>query len=74
MVASSVYGFAVYGTRTTNMPTTGTASYEGHMGAVEFPSDDAVLTGSAQANMYQGDVGLMILPPYLEFHKLHSDR
>ena len=59
VVASSVYGFAVYGTRTTNMPTTGTASYEGHMGAVEFPSDDAVLTGSAQANMYQGDVGLM---------------
>jgi hypothetical protein len=59
VVASSVAGFAVYGTRTTNMPTTGTASYEGHMGAVEFPSDDAVFTDSAQANMYQGDVGLM---------------
>ena len=48
-------GYIVYGTRTTvdDMPTTGTATYSGPMRAREWPSNDAVLTGT-EALLYRG--------------------
>ncbi len=51
-------GFMVYGARTTDMPTTGTAGYAGRILGVEWPGDAAVGTSSSQVRWYRGDLGL----------------
>ncbi len=50
----------VHGDRTPSsaIPTTGTATYSGRMGAASFPTDDAVFTSSSLHIEYRGDVTL----------------
>ena len=58
-ITTSSIGRFVYGNRTTDVPTTGTASYAGRMYAVEFPSDAAVsYTRNASVRHYRGAVDL----------------
>ena len=51
-------GFIVYGARTTDMPTTGTADYAGRILGTEWPGDAAVGTSSSQVTWYRGELGL----------------
>ena len=53
-VTSSTFGFLIHGTRTTDMPTTGTASYHGRGRFRTFPTDAAVGTTSPEATNYWG--------------------
>ena len=55
---SSDYGSIIYGARTTDMPTTGTAEYAGVMRAIEWPADAAVGTGSSQVTRFRGELSL----------------
>ena len=52
------YGYLVYGNRTTDMPTSGTAAYAGQARALEFPSDAAVSTSNARVTRHIGDLDL----------------
>ncbi len=51
-------GYVVYGTRTADMPTTGTATYSGMMRARVMPSDDAVYNSNAKTIHYRGALDL----------------
>ena len=55
---SSTYDYIVHGdvTSSSAMPTSGTATYDGRMEAIEFPSDDAI--SSTDSTRYRGDVAL----------------
>ena len=55
---SADYNYLVYGNRTTDMPTTGTASYAGGFRAREWPTDQAALTSSPSVTRYRGDFDL----------------
>lgn len=54
------YVFVVHGDRTPQSAVlaTGTATYTGHMGALEFPTDAAVLDGDPAVMWYEGDTTL----------------
>ena len=57
---SGQIGLLVYGDRTpaSAIPTSGTASYSGHMRARDFPTDDAVETRDPTYRDYRGDATL----------------
>ncbi|MCY4572302.1 MAG: transferrin-binding protein-like solute binding protein [Gemmatimonadetes bacterium] len=55
---SAVYSYLVYGNRTADMPTTGTANYSGGFRAREWPTDDALGSDNANVRFYQGDFNL----------------
>ena len=52
------WGRIVYGNRTTDMPTTGTASYEGGAGILESPNDRAVSISDPSYMYYRADAAL----------------
>ena len=56
--STSTLGYMIHGNRTTDMPTTGTASYAGGFLARELPTDQAVLTSSPRVTFYYGDLSL----------------
>ena len=58
VLRQSNFGFMVYGKRTTDMPTTGTGTYAGRMGAREWPSDNAVGTNHSSVKEYRGSLSL----------------
>ena len=51
------YGHLIYGARTADMPSTGTASYEGVARAIEWP-DANVGTGSGRVTHFRGELRL----------------
>ena len=55
---SASYNYLVSGNRTTDMPTTGTASYAGGFYAREWPTDQAVDGSDPSATVYRGDLDL----------------
>ena len=57
-ITSSSFGSMVYGTRTANMPTSGTANYAGRAQILEWPSDKAVFTRDPSFTRYRGDLNL----------------
>ena len=57
-IRSSRYGVMIYGTRTADMPTAGTANYTGNMLAWEWPTDAVVGTSSSQVTHFRGDLSL----------------
>ena len=50
--------YIVYGNRTTDMPTTGTASYAGRFRGYEWPTDQAVGSSDPSSVHYRGDLNL----------------
>ena len=52
------WGRIVYGNRTTEMPATGTASYEGGAGILESPNDRAVRSDDPSFMYYRADAAL----------------
>ena len=54
-VTSVDWGHVVYGNRTTDMPTTGTASYAGRSLILESPNDRAVSTSDPSFMYFRGD-------------------
>lgn len=50
--------YIVYGNRTTDMPTTGTASYTGRFQGYEWPTDQAVVSSDPSFRHYRGDLDL----------------
>ena len=57
-VTSAGYNYLVSGNRTTDMPTTGTASYAGGFFAREWPTDQAVDSSGPSVTVYRGDLDL----------------
>ena len=55
---SSTIGYLIHGNRTTDMPTTGTADYDGGFRAREMPSGQAPSTDDASVTDYHGDINL----------------
>jgi hypothetical protein len=57
---SSTYNYIVHGDRTPDsaMPTSGTATYDGRMEAVELPTDKAIFPINSTGTFYWGDVTL----------------
>ena len=57
---SGTYNYIVHGDRTPDsaMPTSGTATYDGRMEAVELPTDKAILGINSRGTFYWGDVTL----------------
>ena len=57
---SSTYNYIVHGDRTPDsaMPTSGTATYDGRMEAVELPTDEAIFGINSTGTFYLGDVTL----------------
>jgi hypothetical protein len=55
---SSTIGYLIHGNRTTDMPTTGTASYAGGFFAREWPTDQAVDSSGPSVTVYRGDLDL----------------
>ena len=55
---SSTYDYIVHGdvTSSSAIPTSGTATYDGRMEAIEFPYDDAIF--SSLSTRYRGDIAL----------------
>ena len=58
LIRSSRYGVIIYGTRTADMPTAGTANYTGNMRASEWPTDAVVSTDSPRVTHFGGDLSL----------------
>ena len=50
--------YILYGNRTTDMPTTGTASYAGGFRGYEWPTDQAVASTDPRHTLYRGDLNL----------------
>ena len=50
--------YVVYGNRTADMPTTGTASYAGRFQGYEWPTDQAVPSSDPSVVRYRGDLDL----------------
>ena len=50
--------YILYGNRTTDVPTTGTASYAGRFQAYEWPTDQAVSSSDPSHVQYRGDLDL----------------
>ncbi len=50
--------YVVYGNRTADMPTTGTASYAGRFQGYEWPTDQAVPSSDPSFRHYRGDLDL----------------
>ena len=57
-ITSSSYSHWIYGSRTMDMPTSGTASYAGSLSVAEWPSDKAVSTVDSSFTWYRGDLSL----------------
>ena len=57
-LTASTFGYLIHGNRTTDMPTTGTADYDGGFRAREMPSDQAGFTSDASVTHYRGDFNL----------------
>ena len=55
---SSTIGYLIHGNRTTDMPTTGTASYDGGFRGREFPTDLAADTTDPSVMNYRGALNL----------------
>ena len=55
---SSNFGRIVYGDRTTDMPTTGTASYDGGGFVMEWPTDEAAFFGDPSVMYYRTNLDL----------------
>ena len=58
---SATYNYIVHGDRTPDsaMPTSGTATYDGPMKAVELPTDEGIPDINSTGTFYRGDVTLM---------------
>lgn len=56
--SSSDFGSIIYGARTTDMPTSGSAEYSGTMRAIEWPADAAVSNRSSQVTRFRGELSL----------------
>ena len=50
--------YILYGNRTADMPTTGTASYAGRLRGYEWPTDQAVPSSDPSHKLYRGDLDL----------------
>ena len=57
-LTSSNFGRIIYGDRTKDMPTTGTASYDGQGFVMEWPTDQAALTSDSSVNFYRTNLDL----------------
>ena len=57
-LTSSTLGNLIHGNRTTDTPTTGTASYDGGVLIREWPTDQAVSNRSRSVTGYRGDLNL----------------
>ena len=57
-LTSSTLGNLIHGNRTTDTPTTGTASYDGGVLLREWPTDQAVSNNSRSVTGYRGDLNL----------------
>ena len=57
-LTSSTFSYLIHGNRTTDMPTTGTARYDGGFLGQAFPSDQAVTVSNPSVTSYRGDLNL----------------